>query len=74
MFPTYEVVCPCGEETYWPSSRLYKIQEIVRQNEAADVSFIAKSIMDYALTLDADKASDDMSGTGYGDHRWVSSS
>ena len=34
--------------------------EIIRQNPAEDVSFIARSIMDYALTLDADKASDDM--------------
>ena len=37
-----------------------KIMEIVRKNEAEDVSFIAKSIMDYALELDAEKASDDM--------------
>ena len=37
-----------------------KILEIIRQNPAEDVSFIARSIMDYALTLDADKASDDM--------------
>ncbi|MBQ2087915.1 MAG: serine/threonine-protein phosphatase [Selenomonas sp.] len=37
-----------------------KILEIVRKNGAEDVSFIAKSIMDYALELDAEKASDDM--------------
>ena len=37
-----------------------KIMEIVRKNKAEDAAFIAKSIMDYALTLDADKASDDM--------------
>ena len=37
-----------------------KIMEIVRKNEAEDVAFIAKSIMDYALELDAEKASDDM--------------
>lgn len=37
-----------------------KIMEIVRKNTAEDASFIAKNIMDYALSLDADKASDDM--------------
>lgn len=37
-----------------------KIMEIVRKNTAEDTSFIAKTIMDYALSLDADKASDDM--------------
>jgi len=37
-----------------------KIMEIIRKNKAEDAQYIAKSIMDYALTLDADKASDDM--------------
>ena len=37
-----------------------KIMDIVRKNEAEDVAFIAKTIMDYALELDAEKASDDM--------------
>ena len=37
-----------------------KILEIVRQNGPEDAAFIAKSIMDYALSLDQEKASDDM--------------
>lgn len=37
-----------------------KIMDIVRKNPAEDVSFIAKSIMDYALSLDKEKAGDDM--------------
>lgn len=37
-----------------------KIMEIVRKNGPEDAAYIAKSIMDYALSLDQDKASDDM--------------
>jgi serine phosphatase RsbU (regulator of sigma subunit) len=37
-----------------------KIKAIIADNAAQDCEFIAKSIMDYALLLDHDKASDDM--------------
>ena len=37
-----------------------KILEIVRKNGPEDAAYIAKSIMDYALSLDQEKASDDM--------------
>ncbi len=53
-------IAHAGKKRTGHPAEFTKIQAIVRQNEAADVSFIAKSIMDYALTLDADKASDDM--------------
>ena len=36
------------------------IMDIIRDNTADDAAYIAKSIMDYALTLDQDKAGDDM--------------
>jgi len=37
-----------------------KIMAIVRANGPADVGFVAKSIMEYALTLDNEQAADDM--------------
>lgn len=37
-----------------------EILKIVRSNTANDVSYIAKAIIDYALSLDQDKAQDDM--------------
>ena len=37
-----------------------KILAIVRENKAEDAAFIAKSIMEYALSLDNEQASDDM--------------
>ncbi|MBP7249701.1 MAG: serine/threonine-protein phosphatase [Selenomonas sp.] len=37
-----------------------KIMDIIRKNTAEDVDFIARSIMEYALFLDKEKASDDM--------------
>ena len=37
-----------------------KIMNIVRDNTADDVEYIARSILEYALSLDEDKASDDM--------------
>ncbi len=37
-----------------------KIMGIVRSNTAEDVGFIARSIMEYALSLDNEQASDDM--------------
>ncbi len=37
-----------------------KILAIVRENKAEDAAFIARSIMEYALSLDNEQASDDM--------------
>jgi serine phosphatase RsbU (regulator of sigma subunit) len=53
-------IAHAGKKRTGHPAEFEKIMAIIRANEAADVSFIARSIMDYALTLDADKASDDM--------------
>ena len=50
-------IADCGNGL---SPTVEKIMDIIRKNTAEDVDFIARSIMEYALFLDKEKASDDM--------------
>lgn len=45
---------------------LQKILAIIQENSAADAAFVAQSILDYALTLDKQKAADDMTVVALG--------
>lgn len=49
-----------GRKRNGHGSELEEIQKIIADNGPEDAAYIAKAIMDYALTLDQDKASDDM--------------
>lgn len=49
-----------GKKRLGKDADFEKILAIVRDNRAEDAAFIAKSIMEYALSLDSEQASDDM--------------
>lgn len=49
-----------GKKRLGKDADFEKILAIVRDNRAEDAAFIAKSIMEYALSLDGEQASDDM--------------
>ena len=53
-------VSHAGRKRTGKESDFEKIMEIIRSNTAEDVGFIARSIMEYALSLDNEPASDDM--------------
>lgn len=53
-------IAHAGKKTTGREADFNKILEIVRKNSVEDVNFIARSIMEYALSLDQDKAGDDM--------------
>ena len=49
-----------GKKRMGKEADFEKIMAIVRDNKAEDAGFIARSIMEYALSLDNEQASDDM--------------
>lgn len=55
-----------GKKRGGKSADFEKILGIIRANGAEDVGFVAKSIMEYALTLDNEQAADDMTVVAMG--------
>lgn len=53
-------IAHAGRKRTGQAADFEKILEIVRKNGPEDAAYIAKSIMEYALSLDQEKASDDM--------------
>jgi serine phosphatase RsbU (regulator of sigma subunit) len=49
-----------GRKRGGPQTDFQKIMDIIRDNTANDVDFIAKSIIEYALEMDKNQAGDDM--------------
>ncbi|BEU87741.1 SpoIIE family protein phosphatase [Selenomonas sp. TAMA-11512] len=53
-------IAHAGKKRKGEEASIDKIIEIIEKNDASDPEFIARSIMEYALTLDQEQAGDDM--------------